>query len=61
MKTTIGQILVLGAAALCLATGAARADQLDTIKANGTLKCGIAQNYVPFSFIGPAVWRIQGG
>jgi len=51
MKTSIAHTLAVGAAALCLAAGAARADQFDTIKANGTLKCGIAQNYVPFSFI----------
>lgn len=52
MKRMI-QAMSMGAAAalLCLAAGAARADQLDSVKAAGALKCGVGSQYKPFSFV----------
>ncbi|MDM0078537.1 ABC transporter substrate-binding protein [Variovorax sp. J2P1-59] len=46
--------LLAAAALLALSAsfaGAASADEVDTIKARGTLICGTGSNYVPFSYI----------
>lgn len=40
-----------GFAALCATSMAAQADQLDSIKAAGVLKCGVGSQYKPFSFV----------
>ncbi|MBO9651238.1 MAG: transporter substrate-binding domain-containing protein [Variovorax sp.] len=52
MKTVI-QTMSMGAAAalLGLAASAAHADQLDSIKSAGSLKCGVGSQYKPFSFV----------
>lgn len=42
---------VLSAFALLTPAPAARADQLDDIRAAGVLKCGVGGNYKPFSFV----------
>ncbi|MDM0066189.1 transporter substrate-binding domain-containing protein [Variovorax sp. J31P207] len=52
MKTMTHAISMGAAAALlALAGGAALADQLDSIKAAGSLKCGVGSQYKPFSFV----------
>ncbi|SFC72579.1 amino acid ABC transporter substrate-binding protein, PAAT family [Polaromonas sp. OV174] len=53
MKKSFRQSLLIGASVFMLMTGftTARADQLDTIKADGALKCGVTPNNVPFSFV----------
>lgn len=52
MKTTIQAISMGAAAALFgLALSAAHADQLDSIKSAGSLKCGVGSQYKPFSFV----------
>ena len=47
------QAITMGAAIALLGMSgvAAHADQLDTIKAAGVLKCGLASQYKPFSFV----------
>ena len=47
------QAICLGAAAalLGMAGTVAQADQLDSIKAAGVLKCGVGSGYKPFSFV----------
>ncbi|MDM0030891.1 transporter substrate-binding domain-containing protein [Variovorax sp. J22P271] len=52
MKTLIHAISMGAAAALLgFAGSAALADQLDSIKAAGSLKCGVGSQYKPFSFV----------
>ena len=52
MTLKIQAICMSAAAALLgLAGTTAHADQLDTIKAAGVLKCGLASQYKPFSFV----------
>ncbi len=53
MKKSFRQSLLIGTGLLMLMSAftAARADQLDTIKADGVLKCGVTLNNVPYSFI----------
>lgn len=52
MKTKLHAISLGAAAALFgLAGTAALADQLDSVKAAGTLKCGVGSQYKPFSFV----------
>ena len=52
MKTTIHVMCLSAAVALSsLAGTAARADQLDGIKAAGSLKCGVGSQYKPFSYV----------
>lgn len=41
--------------------GAAHADQLDTVKSRGVLRCGIVSNAVPFSFVADPQTRKQVG
>lgn len=49
-KTTF-TLAIAGIAALCAFSSAASADQLDTIKAAGQLKCGVGSQYKPYSFV----------
>lgn len=54
------QLLSLAVAAAILSTGAASADQLDDIKARGTLVCGTLGTAEPFSFADPQTREIVG-
>lgn len=53
MKTSRIRAMALGTAAalFALAGASAHADQLDSIKAAGVLKCGVGSQYKPFSFV----------
>ncbi|OLL27527.1 hypothetical protein BTH42_32340 [Burkholderia sp. SRS-W-2-2016] len=53
MKAKLIHILLGSASALMLLTAAtaSHADQVDTIKASGVLKCGMAAGYTPYSFV----------
>lgn len=57
MKT---KLLSLAVAAAILSTGAASADQLEDIKARGTLICGTLGTAEPFSFADPQTRQIVG-
>lgn len=52
MKLKINALLACtGFSALCAASLPAQADQLDTIKSAGALKCGVGSQYKPYSFV----------